>query len=136
MMYRIVKWIVVILATLNFGFMTFDGSRGLIVGDYVRPETGEYAGQLGPWSEVVAIAGIDPESNLMKSIFLVWGVFGLVLSVSLAMKVNNAGKYLLYLNVLSLWYLVPGTILSMIQIILLLILKRSKVEDMPATHAH
>lgn len=120
------KWIIVVLAVLNFGFMTFDGSRGLIVGDYVRPETGEHAGELGPWSEVVSAVGIDPESTLMKSIFLVWGAIGLVLSVSLAMHVNNAAKYLLVLSVLSLWYLVPGTVLSLIQIILLLILRHTK----------
>lgn len=123
---QIFKWIIVVLAVLNFGFMTFDGSRGLIVGDYVRPETGEYAGKLGPWSNVVSTVGIDPESTLMKSIFLVWGAIGLVLSVSLAMNVNNAAKYLLVLSVLSLWYLVPGTVLSLIQIILLLILRRTK----------
>jgi len=123
-----IKWVVVVLAVLNFGFMSFDGSRGLIVGDYVRPETGEYAGQLGPWSGVVAAVGIDPESNLMKTTFLVLGVVGLVLAVSLAMNVRNAGKYLLILNVVSLWYLVPGTISSVIQIILLLISGRKRTE--------
>lgn len=120
----ILKWAVVVLAVLNFGFMNFDGSRGLIVGDYVRPETGEHAGQLGPWAEVVKQVGIDPESNTMKTIFLIWGTIGLIIAVSLAMNVKNASTYLLALSVLSLWYLVPGTVLSVLQIILLLILKR------------
>jgi hypothetical protein len=41
-------WIVAALAALNGGWMTFDGARALIVGDYVTPSSGEYAGQLGP----------------------------------------------------------------------------------------
>lgn len=133
---QIVKWIIIVLAVLNFGFMTFDGSRGLFVGDYVRPQTGEHAGELGPWSEVVTLVGLDPEANLMKSIFLIWGAVGLILSVSFAMSVNNAAKYLLYLNVLSLWYIVPGTVLSILQIIFLLILKRNKVSELPSGHSH
>lgn len=70
---KYIKWLVIILATLNFGYMTYDGSRALIVGDYVRPTSGEYTGQLGPWAEIVAQTGIDPEGNFMKSLFLIWG---------------------------------------------------------------
>lgn len=124
MLPMILKWIIVVLAVFNFGYMSFDGSRGLIVGDYVRPETGEYAGQLGPWAEVVTEVGMDPESNTMKTIFLVWGIVGLIIAVSLAMDVENAATYLLILSICSLWYLVPGTILSILHIFLLLIRKR------------
>lgn len=119
-----IKWIITISAVLNFGYMSFDGSRGLIVGDYLRPESGEHAGQLGPWSDVVAAVGIAPESNAMKTTFLVWGIFGLVLSVSFGMEVRGASKYLLWASVFSLWYLVPGTVLSIVQIILLLIYRK------------
>lgn len=123
---KIFKWIVIILATLNFGYMTYDGSRAMIVGDYLRPQTGEYAGQLGPWVNVVQAIGIQPESDLMKYIFLLWGTLGLIVTVSYAMKVTQAGKALLLLNVLSLWYLFAGTISSILQIILLLLLNRRK----------
>ncbi|MCB0697031.1 MAG: hypothetical protein KDC07_06685 [Chitinophagaceae bacterium] len=127
-MNRVFKWLIVVLAVLNFGFMAFDGSRALLVGDYVRPETGEYAGQLGPWSRLVTSVGVDPVGTPMKVIFLTFGVLGLVFAVSYAMKVRNAGRYLLFLNVLSLWYLVPGTVSSMIQIILLLMTRLKKQE--------
>lgn len=115
----VIKWIIVVLAVLNFGFMTIDGSRGLINGDYIRPETGEHAGQLGPWVKAVKAVGIDPESNTMKTTFLVWGILGLILSVSFAMNVIGAHKYLLVLSICTLWYLVPGTLLSIVQIVLL-----------------
>lgn len=119
-----IKWIIIISAVVNFGYMSFDGSRGLIVGDYLRPESGEHAGELGPWSDLVEAVGIPPESDGMKTIFLVLGVLGLIMAVSFAMEVRGAHKFLLWLSVLSLWYLVAGTILSAIQIILLLVYKR------------
>lgn len=123
---KIFKWIVIILATLNFGYMTYDGSRALIVGDYLRPQSGEYAGELGPWANVVQSIGIQPESDLMKYIFLLWGTLGLVVTVSYAMKVTQAGKALLLLNVFSLWYMIAGAISSIIQIIILLLLNKRK----------
>lgn len=123
-MNNIIKWLIILMTALNFGYMSFDGSRGLILGDYLRPETGEYAGQLGPWTALVQAVGIAPESNTMKTIFLVWGVVGLVLSVSFAMEVRKSSTYLLILCVLSVWYLVPGTILSALSAILLLVLRR------------
>lgn len=120
---KLIKWIVIILATLNFGYMCYDGSRGLIQGDYVRPETGEHAGQLGPWVNVVTALGIEPESTLMKSIFLVWGGAGLILMVCYAMEIRKSDKVLMVFNIASLWYLVAGTLSSAIQVILLLILR-------------
>jgi hypothetical protein len=43
----------------------YDGSRALIVGDYVTPKSGAYAGQLGPWAKLVAAVGIEPRSTVM-----------------------------------------------------------------------
>ena len=120
----IIKWVIVVLAALNFGYMTFDGSRALIKGDYIRPASGEYAGQLGPWSKLVRKIGINPESTTMKLIFVVWGLFGLATTLCYVMDISWARNGLLIMNILSLWYLIPGTVSSGLQIILLLI-KRS-----------
>ncbi len=120
---KVLRWVVIVLAVLNFGYMTYDGSRALIVGDYVRPETGEYAGQLGPWADVVSTIGIDPDLTLMKSIFIVWGALGLIFAVSFAMRVDRSDKVLLFFNLASFWYLVAGTLSSVVQVILLLILR-------------
>src|SRR5688572_29688412 len=103
--------------------MCYDGSRALMVGDYVRPQSGEYAGQLGPWKQAVEAVGIEPESTTMKTIFLLWGSLGLVLMVCYAMEVRGIEKVLLVFNIASLWYLVVGTISAAIQVILLLILR-------------
>lgn len=120
---KILRWIIVILAFLNFGFMTVDGSRALIVGDYFRPETGEYAWQLGPWAALVSTIGIHPESVLMKGIFIAWGTFGLIFTVSFAMRVKRADNALLFFNLATFWYLVVGTLSSVLQVVLLLLLR-------------
>jgi hypothetical protein len=120
----IIKWVIVVLAVLNFGYMTFDGSRALVKGDYIRPKSGEYAGQLGPWSKLVEKIGINPESTMMKGIFLAWGLIGLTITVCYVLEMGWASNGLIVINVLSLWYLVPGTISSALQIILLFV-KRS-----------
>jgi hypothetical protein len=67
-------WIVAALVILNGGWMAFDGARALVVGDYVTPKTGQYAGQLGPWAKLIQAIGIEPRSTLMKSIFFIYGL--------------------------------------------------------------
>jgi len=123
MVATIIKWIVVVLAAMNFGYMAFDGGRALVKGDYIRPRSGTYAGQLGAWSKLVAKFGINPESTTMKIIFLAWGVIGLALTVCFILKMPWSTNALIAINVLSLWYLVPGSISSSVQIILLVIRK-------------
>jgi len=117
----IIKWVIVLLATMNFGYMAFDGTRALIKGDYIRPRSGEYAGQLGPWSKVVGKVGIDPDSTTMKVLFVAWGLAGLFITACYALKMNWAANGLVLINIFSLWYLIPGTISSALQLALLLI---------------
>jgi hypothetical protein len=119
----VLKWIVILLATINFSFMTFDGARALVKGDYIRPASGQYAGQLGPWSKLVKQYGIEPESNAMKTIFVVLGITGIAITICYALSINWSWKAMIFLNVLSLWYLFAGTFSSVLQIILLLITK-------------
>ena len=114
-------WVVVGLVLLNGGWMAFDGGRALIVGDYVTPKTGLLAGTLGPWSEIVEAAGIDPRSGLMKSAFLVYGLAYLVATAALVLGASAAWWSVLVLAVLGLWYIPFGTLINIIVIILLLL---------------
>lgn len=126
MLALILKWIVIALAVLNFGFMTFDGSRALIKGDYIRPRSGQHAGQLGPWSKLAERLGIDPGSTTMKVIFLTWGLAGCVICICYALGLSWAWKALLIMNIASLWYLWAGTASSFLQIILLALIRLLK----------
>ena len=42
------KWAIVVLILFSAGWMFADGLRAFVVGDYLTPKSGEYAGQLGP----------------------------------------------------------------------------------------
>lgn len=115
---KLLKWIIILLSFSIFGFMTYDGCRGLMVGDYLRPQSGEYAGKLGPWADIVKGVGINPESDLMKWTFIAWGSIGLFIMVSFAMNVRDSEKALLVISLLSLWYLNVGTATSILIIML------------------
>lgn len=115
------SWIVLLLAFIEGGWLAFDGGRALLVGDYVTPNSGRFAGQLGPWSKVVAAAGIEPRSTLMKSIHLIIGVTWLAVMVNYALGCQWAWWAMLACAVCSLWYLPFGTLLSAVQVVLLLL---------------
>lgn len=122
----IIKWIIVLMAVINAGYMTFDGARALITGDYIRPKSGEYAGQLGPWTKLAEKIGINPMSTLMKCIFVVFGITGLIITVAFAMNVSWSWKAMLIFNICSLWNLYFGTMSGTVQIILLIIFRLLK----------
>ena len=117
---KLLGWVAVGLAVLEAGWMVFDGARALVVGDYVTPSSGEYAGQLGPWSRVVSVVGIAPRSTLMKSIFVVYGAAWLAIAVCFALEIRWAWTAMLVAAIGSLWYLPIGTVVSAVIIGLLL----------------
>ena len=114
-------WVVLALALIEGGWLAFDGGRALVVGDYVTPKSGQYAGQLGPWAKVVSAVGIEPRSTMMKSIHLALGLVWLVVMICFALRLPWAWSGMLVCAVLGLWYLPFGTLLSVIQIVLLLL---------------
>ncbi len=116
---RWLRVLVLVMAIVEGGWLAFDGGRALIVGDYVTPSSGTYAGQLGPWSKLVSAVGIDPRSTLMKSIHLTLGLAWLVVIAGFALRLPWAWWGMLGCAVASLWYLPFGTLLSVIQITLL-----------------
>lgn len=113
------RWIVVILAVLNGGWMAFDGGRALVTGNYVTPSSGEYAGQLGPWADVVEGVGLDPHAMAVKATFVVYGMVLMLLAGAFAARVAGARGGLLVAAVLGLWYLPFGTLLNGLMIVLL-----------------
>ena len=78
-----------------------------------------YAGQLGPWAQVVSAVGIEPRSTLMKSIHLVLGLTWIGIMICFVLRESWAWSGMVLCAVLALWYLPFGTVLSLIQIVLL-----------------
>ncbi|MEE8137350.1 MAG: hypothetical protein V3T81_00515 [Thermoanaerobaculia bacterium] len=114
-------WVVVALAVFEGGWFAYDGGRALVVGDYVTPTTGRFAGELGPWRHAVEAVGIEPRSTLMKSIFLGYGLAWMAVVVGFALKLHWAWWAMLAAAAGAAWYLPFGTLLSLIQIVLLLL---------------
>lgn len=104
----------VVLAVLLAFWMTFDGTRALIVGDYVAPRSGPHAGELGPWARVVGSIGIEPRSTLMKSIFICFGLAWLGAAIWRVAGYRGSNTAILFLAACTLWYLPVGTLISLL----------------------
>ena len=121
----------VIPIAITAGWMTFDGSRALLVGDYVTPMTGEFAGQLGPWSNLVKTIGIEPRSTGMKLVFVTQGVVTLIVIAYYLLGKRWAHTGLLIAMLFGLWYLPIGTLTNLVSLILLLLTKRKDIPPRP-----
>lgn len=100
--------------------MAFDGTRALVVGDYVTAASGAYAGQLGPWAGVVELVGLAPRSVPVKVGFVAYGLALLFLTIAFARGKTWAWRWLLVAACLGLWYFPFGTLFNGVAIGLLL----------------
>lgn len=114
------RWLTVALCVLQGGFMVFDGARALATGSYLTPSSGEHAGRLGPWARLVRAVGIAPESTGMKVALVVLGLLWLGVAAGVALGAAWAWPSGLVVAVATLWYLVPGTVISVAVLVLLL----------------
>lgn len=117
---RRLKWVALVVAVMEAGFMAFDGLRALVVGDYVTPQSGQFAGQLGPWAALVSALGIDPRSTGMKATFAIYGFAWLVVIAAYARGTRWSWWAMIVAAVASLWYLPVGTVASAMLIVLLI----------------
>jgi hypothetical protein len=108
-----------LIALFVGGWLTFDGTRAVISGDYVTPRRGPRAGQLGPWSKIVSAIGIDPRSTSMKCIHIVLGILWLISALTFLARPTLGRFALVGCAISSLWYLPVGTVLSVVELGLL-----------------
>ena len=109
------------IACLIGGWLAFDGSRALIVGEYVTPRSGRAAGQLGPWSRVVTACGLDPRGTLVKALHLLLGIAWLCGAAWFLVNESPGRIALIIVSFCTLWYLPIGTALSVLEIALLIV---------------
>lgn len=109
------------IALLIGSWLTFDGMRALVTGDYTTAKSGPHAGQLGPWSKVISTLGIDPRSGLIKGLHVGLGVVWLLSLIAFALNPSLGWWALLLCSIFTLWYLPVGTLLSVIELCLLLL---------------
>lgn len=105
-------YVIALLAVMNGGYMVFDTIHQFATGDFVRVE-----GQLGPWANLVTAIGIDPLS--LAPFFLLFGITQIICAVGLIRLKRWGYRGTLYLAIASLLYLVFGTVVAILQLILL-----------------
>jgi hypothetical protein len=127
----VMKWIIVILIILSAGWMFADGLRALIIGDYVTPTSGDYAGELGPWAGLLQSVGLEPRSTFIKTAFVLYGAVSLIAVTGFALEQPWSRNFLIVMAVMGLWYLPIGTATNMIALILLFLFRRSHVTRTP-----
>lgn len=103
-------WLVAGLVLLVGGWMAFDGGRALLLGDYVTPRSGPFAGTLGPWSRVVEAVGIPARSTAMKGILLGYGLGYVAVAAAWLFGASRGRRAVLVAAALGLWYLPFGTL--------------------------
>lgn len=118
------NWIIILLIALNAGWMLYDGIHALTIGDYIVADTGDYAGQLGPWSRLVKAIGLEPRSSTVKMIFVLYGIAALSVTIYYALGLSWSQPALFVVCVLGLWYLPVGTVANIISLMLLFITRR------------
>lgn len=113
------KIIIVGIAFLLGSWLTFDGTRAWMTGNYTTAKTGPHAGQLGPWSRVVTALGVDPRSQPIKILHVGLGLLWLLGMISFTLQPAVGWWTLLVGSILTLWYLPFGTVLGVIELCLL-----------------
>jgi hypothetical protein len=115
----LIRIVLMLVGLMIGGWLASDGVRACVVGDYLTPRSGPRAGQLGPWAKLLASAGIDPRSMLVKSGHIALGVLWLA-GVAVFLLKPAVGWWLLFGAAAgTLWYLPAGTALSVVVLALL-----------------
>ena len=114
------KWPVLVICASLGVWMSFDGSRAFLRGDYLTPASGEYAGQLGPWAQVLSAAGFEPRSPFVKALHLLLGISLVVSAFTLYLQTVWSRELVLATSLLVVWYVPFGTISCIANCLLLL----------------
>ena len=108
------RYIVISLLLVVGAWMSFDGLRAFFIGDYVTPKSGEYAGRLGPWSNLLQLLHLDPRSTAVKAAHVAIGSWCLLTCIALICHLKIAPALVVASSVLILWYLPFGTLAGVI----------------------
>ena len=105
-------WVIVVMAMSQAAWMVFDGSWALLYGDYVISASETPGGKPAPWARVLMWTGIEPQSRLVMSGFVIYGLGWLVVMTAFAGGTDWAWTAMLWLALGSLWYVNVGAITS------------------------
>ena len=111
------KYVVVLLGSIQGLWMLIDGIYVLANGKYIGPE------KPGPWASLISPTGVDVFK--LGPVFVAYGVAWLVFVAAFWFDMSWARTFGIVLSVLTLWYLPFGTLISIIVFFALLFSARS-----------
>ncbi|TMI21611.1 hypothetical protein E6H31_04965 [Candidatus Bathyarchaeota archaeon] len=91
-------------------WLVFDGARKLVTGYY----TGEQTIGLGPWATLVLAIGLRPSDMAFPFLFL--GVLWIVNGSIILLGSSTRYERVIAISIVTLFYAIPGTIISIITI--------------------
>ncbi len=101
-------------------WFVFDGVRALTTGAYTTPSSGQWAGHLGPWAEVVEAVGLDPMGVPVRLGHVLSGVIALAAAFTVAAGWGTLAWVLGYLAAATMvWYVPIGTVIGVTSAVLL-----------------
>jgi uncharacterized membrane protein HdeD (DUF308 family) len=103
---------ITILSLILGAWLVFDGMRKLLTGYY----TGEQTIGLGPWATIVSLIGVRPADMAFPFLFL--GILWIVNGVIVLLGANTRHERAIAISIVTLFYAIPGTIVSIITITL------------------
>jgi uncharacterized membrane protein YphA (DoxX/SURF4 family) len=103
---------ITILSLILGAWLVFDGIRKLLTGFY----TGEQTIGLGPWATIVSVIGVRPADMAFPFLFL--GIVWIVNGVIVLLGANTRYERAIAISIVTLFYAIPGTIVSIITITL------------------
>lgn len=112
------KWIALIMALLNGGFMLIDGIHVLLKGKYIGPE------KPGPWANLFYKLNINVFN--LGPLFICIGLLWLIWLFGFWTQQTWSYTFGIFVCVTTLWYLPVGTLFSVV-ILLLLLFARTKL---------
>lgn len=106
------KYVVIVLSLINGLWMLVDGIYVVANGKYVGPD------KPGPWASVIGLTGIDVFK--LGPLFVLFGIAWLSFVGVFLTGATWARNFGLILSVLTLWYLLFGTLVSLVVFIALM----------------
>lgn len=120
----VVRTLVVALAMVIGTWLSYDGGRAFVRGDYTTPSSGPHAGKLGPWATLLSAVRLDPRGTPAKALHVFLGALWCTGAVAFIFRSSIAISILMICAIGSLWYLPFGTFISVVEIGLLVWLRK------------
>ena len=121
---KLLRYLILLLATLEAGWIAFDGAHALTTGRYLRPRIGSFRGGPGFWTQVASAVGVPAGSSKAKWALIGFGLGWLIVIVAYARGAGGAWWAMLVAALAATWYSALAVPISLLLSLLLFAARR------------